>query len=168
MGAIALPMPNNFGGFLTGLLAMLAMLVLLILLATPVPTPNPPNVNINVAIIEDDSSWQMMWTEIIDGMVAKTTGGKVRVYPRCELLLAEMSTGARFRLYILDNDMGRGFLTGPLCIPQIRTLQPDAVIIGNSGNFDDPGFVKAGAKAFFSKARLDLGEITKVITALLQ
>jgi hypothetical protein len=168
MTAIAVPMNNNYSGFLAGLLAILAVLVMLMNLVTPVPVPNPPNISIDVAIVEDDVGWQNIWTEIVDEIVSKATGGKVRVFPRCELLLAEMSAGARFRLYIMDNDLGKGYLTGPMCIPQIRSFQPDAVIIGNSGNNDDPGFVKAGAKAFFSKARIDLGEITKLVTALLQ
>jgi len=134
-----------------------------------IPAPKPPSKSKMVAVVEDDALWTEITPEIILGVAAKLgLGVDIRVFPTCELLLAGMAGGQRFALYIVDNDLKQagGILRGPACVVKIRSLQPKAIIIGFSADFDDPGFVAQGASGFISKATQVAQDFVNVLRQL--
>lgn len=165
-GTAAIPRPSNNNQFF--MLGLMLLILALLAMTTLTKTAPPSQIQKKIAIVEDDKSWQDIWIHIVEGVLIAFGGGSPAVFPNCEALLAKMNAGERFNFYIMDNDLGAGRMKGPQCVASVRQLHPQAIILGNSGNFDDPGFVKNGASRFVPKINVDIAEITKWMTSLLQ
>lgn len=126
----------------------------------------PPSDRV-VAVVEDSSTYAKLTPEIVATAAVKLAGTtSVQVYPLCEALLADMSKGKRFALYIVDyqlDDHGK-VLWGLECTEQIHLLHSSADIVGFSTLDFDPGFVRAGAQAYVSKT----ASLKKIVGVLQQ
>ena len=124
-------------------------------------TPEPPR----FAYVENNRFWQ----EIIARRLPAKLGGIVDIYPTCEELLALLSAnpGLNYTLYILDNDLGLGKMTGPQCIPAIQQLRPGARVFGLPGDDSSKAdFARAGAD-IITKDAFELNPFVEIIRQLL-
>ena len=109
-----------------------------------------------VAIVDDDPN--TIWLRMVS---STATQYSIQYYPNCEMLLANMDAGLRFRLYILDTHLGIGRMQGYECVESILVRHALAIIVASSAASQSEAdilaifYEDAGASTFVNKFNVD-------------
>ncbi len=120
------------------------VLILIIALVGAAVSTKPKNQKRYVVMLDDD----LEYSDVIRRIIAMDlTGVQVVPFVTCDALVSTIPV-RKYEAYILDYNLGDGML-GTLCIPKIRSVDPQAFIIGNSMNrATENTFLEKGANAF--------------------
>lgn len=116
-----------------------------------------------IALVNDNSRFLDTRSRLLESQIL---GISVETFISCENLLKEIKAGVKFDIFILDLDMGDNQMQGDACALEIRSIDPNAKIIGTSSYESYGSYFKDINVQFIELS--DFGDLVIAIQKLLR